>query len=155
MTKRSQKARCRASVLPPPLVKPTRTPGLDLRAANGTSIRTYGTRVQVLDYASLGRFMWTFLIADVEQPILGWDFLQHHRLIVDPAGAVLRASPSISTQVNSVTPVASTELQALLDEFKDVTQPASPRPEVQHMITHHITTTGAPTFARPRRLAPE
>ncbi|XP_069182497.1 uncharacterized protein [Procambarus clarkii] len=144
-----------ASVLPPPLVKPTRIPGLDLRTANGTSVRTYETRALLLDFASLGRFTWAFLIADVEQLILGWDFLQHHRLIVDPAGAVLRASPSTSTQVNSVTPVASTELQALLDEFKDVTQPASPRPEVQYTITHHITTTGAPTFARPNRLAPE
>ncbi|XP_069182476.1 uncharacterized protein [Procambarus clarkii] len=104
-----------ASVLPPPQVKPTRTPGLELRAANGTSVRTYETRALLLHFASLGSFTWTFLIADVEQPILGWDFLQHHRLIVDPTGAVLHASPSTSTQVNSVTPVASTELQALLD----------------------------------------
>jgi hypothetical protein len=33
--------------------------------------------------------MWTFLLAAVEFPILGIDFLRHYRLLVDPAAGTI------------------------------------------------------------------
>ena len=43
----------------------------------------------------------------------------------------------------------------LLSEFPAVTQASSGNQPVKHSVTHHIQTTGPPTFARTRRLAPE
>ena len=54
---------------------------LTLYDANRTPIKTYGTRrLQV----NLNRsFPWDFTIADVDQPIIGTDFLAHYDLLVD------------------------------------------------------------------------
>lgn len=69
----------------------------------------------VLGLASLEWFQWTLLFADIEQTILRWDFMQHHRLIMDPAGV----APSKLAQVNCIISAASLDLLALLDKFKD------------------------------------
>jgi hypothetical protein len=43
------------------------------------------------------RFEWTFLLADVNFPIIGVDFLRHHSLLVDPAGSRLVDTGSLQT----------------------------------------------------------
>lgn len=54
-----------------------------LYAANGSEIRTYGTRNLELD-VKLGKpLRWTFIVADVKQPIIGADFLRYYGLLVD------------------------------------------------------------------------
>uniref|UniRef100_A0A5S6Q3I3 Peptidase A2 domain-containing protein n=1 Tax=Trichuris muris TaxID=70415 RepID=A0A5S6Q3I3_TRIMR len=45
-----------------------------LFAANGTKIATYGDRVTQVDFGLGKPLRWSFLIADVRQPILGADF---------------------------------------------------------------------------------
>lgn len=75
------------SVLP---VKPSerrRLSPLTLKAANDTRIRTFGRRVLGIDLSLRRLFNWSFIVADVSQPILGADFLRHYGLLVD-----LRAS---------------------------------------------------------------
>eukprot|EP00731_Ephydatia_muelleri_P032551 Em0024g95a len=53
-----------------------------LSAANGTTIKTYGSRIVPLQFASKG-YKWSFTIADVSRPLLGADFLRANSLLVD------------------------------------------------------------------------
>ena len=52
--------------------------------ANGLPIKCWGEQPMTLSFGGR-RFAWTFLLADVQFPIIGVDFLRHHRLLVDPA----------------------------------------------------------------------
>lgn len=54
-----------------------------LYAANGIIIKTFGIKTLVLDLGLRRAFRWTFLIADVRQPIIGTDFLVHFKLIIN------------------------------------------------------------------------
>ncbi len=51
--------------------------GSSLKAANGSSIQTYGVRTIQLHLASR-QYKWPFIIADVSRPLLGADFLRAH-----------------------------------------------------------------------------
>ena len=59
------------------------TDHLNLRAANGSPIPTFGTRSLTLNLGLRRTFRWIFVIADVHKPILGADFLHHFGLMVD------------------------------------------------------------------------
>ena len=146
---------------------------LNLTAANGQQINTYGVATKTIHLRN-SSYQWDFYLADVTQPLIGADFLIHHRLIVDLAGRVVvpaglpqhtatagapllgAASPGISV----CTPPSSSDspYDALRQEFSDIF-----RPELRiktpgdrtHGIEHHIETTGPPTYARYRRLSPE
>lgn len=48
-----------------------------LTAANGTAIRTYGTFTMHLDLALRREFKWNFVVAEVDKPIIGVDFMSH------------------------------------------------------------------------------
>ena len=63
----------------------TAQPGPSLLAANGSSIKTYGSRTLSLHFASK-KYQWTFTIADVSSPSLGADFLSLNSLLVDLKG---------------------------------------------------------------------
>ena len=54
-----------------------------LIAVNNTSIRTYGQRSLKLNLGLRRSLPWIFVIADVQKPILGADFLRHYGLPVD------------------------------------------------------------------------
>jgi hypothetical protein len=55
----------------------------DFRAANGTTIRTYGWLTLRLNLGLRRDFMWRFVVADVTHPLIGADFLSHFGLLVD------------------------------------------------------------------------
>ena len=83
------------SILPPPRAKDIdKPPAFDLFAANGTLIATYGTERIVLDFGSHRKFPWIFVVAEVTQPILGYDFLSYYNLTVDPGNGCLRQQMS-------------------------------------------------------------
>lgn len=48
--------------------------GEPLVAANGTKIRTFGTRTILLDLG-FRKFSWPFILADVQRPMLGADLM--------------------------------------------------------------------------------
>ena len=54
-----------------------------LQAVNNTPIATYGTQLHTLNIGLRRKFQWIFIIADVQNPILGVDFLRHYSLLVD------------------------------------------------------------------------
>ena len=72
------------SVLPPRSEDRDRSPvnNMQLQAANGTSIRTFGQRSVAVELGLAKSFEWSFTIADVSKPILA-DFLRHYGLLVD------------------------------------------------------------------------
>ena len=156
------------SVLPPTAKdRQHRNTALDLHAANNTTIATYGQRLLQVNVGFRRSFPWVFLVADVQQPILGADFLQHFHLQVDlhsktliDSTTHLRINACSLTHVNlpsfSMMPVSvPSDFLKLLHEFPTVTQPCRYDEPVHHTVSHHITTSGPPVYARPRRLAPD
>ena len=76
---------------------------------------TYGSHQIALQFRPR-RFEWTFLLADVSMPILGSDFLRHHHLLVDVAGACLldAATLELIPTIPSTKPGKHSELYAAL-----------------------------------------
>ena len=71
------------SVLPATSVDTrNKLPGPSLLAANGTTIKTYGTRTLFLKFAAK-TYQWRFTVAEVSRPLLGADFLRSNSLLVD------------------------------------------------------------------------
>ena len=62
-----------------------RSRGQELMAANGSTIEMFGQRCLSLRFGKQ-KFEWTFIIAEVTQPIIGVDFLCAHLLMVDVKG---------------------------------------------------------------------
>ena len=134
---------------------------LPLVAANNSSIKTYGTSKRIVDIVLKREYSWTFIVADVKQPILGADFLIHYNLLVDLSGRCLRdmrTGLAISATLSSIKPLSlnridntCNEYTELLNQFPELTRPATKGETVKHGITHKIVTKGHPVFASPRR----
>ena len=68
------------SVIPSTSLK--RTPDkLTLTAVNATPISTFGKQSLTLNLGLRRSFSWLFIIADVQKPIIGADFLKHNGLL--------------------------------------------------------------------------
>ena len=84
---------------------------LPLVAANNSTITTYGTSKRIVDVGLRMKreYSWTFIVADVKQPILGADFLIHYNLLVDLSGRCLRDMRNglaISATLSSIKPLS-------------------------------------------------
>ena len=134
-----------------------------LYAANGSEIKTYGTKTLVLNLKMRRPYRWTFILADVKQPILGADFLTHHRLLVDLNNRRLIDQVTdlkiTVSMVSCLTPSVKTiddqhPFNNLLSEYPNITRLTSYQETPKHSVCHHIETTGPPVFARARPLPP-
>ncbi|MCH9663075.1 MAG: hypothetical protein K0U66_05395, partial [Gammaproteobacteria bacterium] len=138
--------------------------GPALAAANGSTIRTFGTCTVPLHIGS-HHFEWSFTIADVSQPILGADFLRNNALWVDLKGRRLidaTSYASIPTTISPATPphlnaIANNdnEFQRLLASYPELTTPTFSDTTPKHGVEHRITTLGPPVHAHARRLPPD
>ena len=137
-----------------------------LLAANNSPIVTYKTRSLTLNPGLHRTFRWVFIIANVHNPILGADFLNHYGLVVDmrhrrlldtrtqlSVQGVISSSPSPSPTLLPKKP--SNDFTAIMAEFPTITQPYSKDRPIKHDITHYINTTGPPVSVCSQRLAPE
>ena len=159
------------SLLPRALAPQKSTPGaLQLTAANGSTIATYGQHVLTIDLGLRRAFAWAFTVADVRSAILGADFLAHHSLVVDLKRQRIAdvATPCFAegtTQratVHGIYVVAPTvhaaedfqpRLNKIINNFSSLFQPSSaPNAGPTADLQHHIVTTSSPIFARSRRL---
>ena len=132
-------------------------------AANNTTINTYGNSKRVVDVGLKRDYPWTFIVADVQQPIIGADFLIHYNLLVDLRSRCLRdirTGLAIPASLSSIRPLSLNRVDTLHDEytkllgqFPELTCPTTKGETVKHSITHKIVTKGHPVFACPRRLA--
>ena len=72
------------SLLPVRLFKNrSKDTNLTLFAANSTPIPTYGLHIGDIDLELRRKFRWSFIIADIPEPILGADFLIQNNLLID------------------------------------------------------------------------
>ena len=140
--------------------------GLALRAANDSTIATFGTRSITLDLGLSWIFTWIFIIAAVKRPILGADFLKHYGLAMDVKCQKLlnsmtqckvQGAPAPEPSLNlTLLPAKSDNVfEAQLQEFPSVIQSLNEQTSIKHNVTHHIITSGPPVHARARRLPPE
>ena len=141
-------------------------PERSLSAVNGSSIATYGTRSLTVSLGLRRRFRWIFVVADVQQAILGADFLHFHRLNVDMRarslvdGVTQLSCPATIAHVSATRPSVNLTtvpepVKDLLSSFPSITRPYSAAVPVKHTVEHHLPTNGAPVHARARRLAPD
>ena len=141
--------------------------GFRLQAANGSSITTYGQRSVTLNIGLRRDFKHVFTIADVQQNILGADFLSKYNLLVDMKNKSLidvLTSLSVSARHSRLEQDYPRDLcvlvnhaktySELLSEFPELLKPDFTTP-VKHNVVHKIETTGQPVYCRPRRLSPE
>ena len=137
-----------------------------LQAVNNTPIATYGTQLHTLNIGLRCKFQWIFIIADVQNPILGADFLRHYSLLVDLKhnklvdGITHLHIQGISTLISSPSPSLfpkqpKTDFDAILSTYPDIVQPCNTDSPIKHNVTHHISTAGPPVHARPCRLSPK
>lgn len=153
------------SIIPATRVEKTRRPSIFLlHAANGTNIRTYGSKFVATDLGLRRKFSWNFLRADVTSAIIGADYLAHFGLLVDLRNRRLIDGHTklhtvcgiTESTVHSVTTIAADHpFRDLLVQFREITTPSTMRTEVQHKVTHHIQTNGPPVACKPRRMPPD
>ena len=157
------------SVVPPRSCDRHRPPApIQLQAANGTCIRTFGERSMQVSLGLKRVFQWVFVIADVRSAIIGTDFLTAFNLHVDLCARCLHdpdtslhspgGSPPlhhIDAPVVVTLPVDHPAFDLLKDFPSVLPQPNAPLPPVKHSVQHTIVTNGPPQYARARRLSPE
>jgi hypothetical protein len=111
---------------------PSPNPAVALTAANGTPIRSYGSRELLVRFNG-HKYCWSFIIADVSRPLLGADFLSAHDLLVDVANCRLLdavtfrplavATLSVSDASDICTATPHPRLAPVLKEFAAVFKP--------------------------------
>lgn len=135
-----------------------------LTAANGTPIPVFGKILLNVDLGLRRNFPFTFIVAEVNQPIIGADFLTQHGLILDFQKRQL-TDKLTSLQVNVIAKDCKVDLPKeqrilgtcvnILEKFPNLTKPPNYLQKVKHSVVHHILTEGQLPFSSPRRLAPD
>jgi hypothetical protein len=135
-----------------------------LRSAGSQSIQCFGELAAEVCFIG-HQFTWTFLLAAVEEPLLGSDVLKHYRLAVDMASNLLLDASNMQivavgelaaagglAALCSTPPPPPPQLDRLLKKFPEVLSESGKLPPVRHDIKRAIITTGRPVTARFRRL---
>ncbi|GBM17723.1 Transposon Ty3-I Gag-Pol polyprotein [Araneus ventricosus] len=155
------------SVVPPSSAERCKPKSLlNLLAASGTKINTYGTRNLSLNIGLRRIFPWSFIIADVSRPILGADFLTHYGIIIDLKSKSLKDQQTTLTSTGKISTDNTPSITAfklslnfndLIREYNDIFDDVERSPiKVQsHNVTHVIQAKGPPVGAKARRLAPD
>ena len=114
-------------------------------------------------------FPITFIIADVQRPILGVDFLRRHKLLVGVCGQKLIDAHSFQSYACVITrndicvsPVATLDSnhykQCLLHQYPELLRPTFHAARPSHNVSHYITTDAPPppptVHCKTRRLPP-
>ncbi|GIY86501.1 reverse transcriptase [Caerostris extrusa] len=105
---------------------------MQLFAANGAAIPTYGKRLLKLDLGLRREFNWLFIIAAVSQPIIGTPY----------AGNFSSVKATIE----------NSKFHQLLSEFSTLKGASTTPNKIVHGVEHWIQTNGPPVFSKPRRL---
>ena len=129
-----------------------------LKAVNGTTIRTFGQNHRTV-LLNNRHFTHKFIIADIQTPIIGWDFLAKFHLDLrwrgdkcTLVGNKMRAQLSLEgVQTHLFSLSATTDLladvpatyRALIQKYPQVLKPTFQKSPT-HGIVHHIETGDAP-----------
>lgn len=134
-------------------------------AANGTEIKTYGSKKVTLNLGLRRTICWIFVIADVQTPIIGSDLLKQHDLLIDlKRNKLIDNTTSLSTigkilttkQISIKTLSNISIYHRLVQEFPALLDISTFNKSTRkHNVTHHILTKCPPIFSKARRLNPE
>lgn len=135
-----------------------------LHAANGSSIKVYGSRYIDTDFALRRKFCWNFLIADVQIAIIGADFLANfgllvdlkNRRLVDEKTGLHTCGGRATSSIFGVTTIGLCHpFRDLLQEFREITVPTTIGSVAKHDVKHFIQTKGPPVAFKVRRMSPD
>ncbi len=112
-----------------------------LVAANGSTIDTFGTRTIPLDLG-FRKFKWSFVLADVNRPMLGADFFCNTHLLIDVyTSHIIDAKTYESVPVwrdTAPTPAlnscSANEFVDILKEFPSITRPQFSTGDIKHGV---------------------
>ena len=154
------------SIVPPTSQQRRRGPsGSQLRAANGTEIKCYGSINRTITIGGTD-FSFDFTVADVKNRILGADFLASFYLAPNHRDALLINLQDFSTiPATHARGVANSPINfvshaedpffKLLDKYPEIQTPTFTIQDPKHGVRHHIPTNSPPVQSRARRLDPE
>jgi hypothetical protein len=132
---------------------------------NNTTIATYGFATVTVSLGLRREYDVTFIVADVDQPILGADFLAKHDILVDLKEARLVdkyttaktrgfCRPSEAPNVKVIE--TENDYFLLMKDFPELFRPSSQKRPVKHNTVHYIPTKeGQPLHDKFRRLCPD
>ena len=127
-----------------------------LTSATGHQVRSWGSKNIPLQFEGKGYHM-KFLLADIDRPILGMDFLEAYGGVIDAARRTvsLRGHTLLPASV-SVHPGRSHQVNFLhvVNEFPEITASSFSAPAPKHRVRHFIKTEGPPVHHKARRLDP-
>ena len=136
-------------------------------AVNSTPINTYGTKDITIISGDQNQLLlpWKFLLADVNMPVLGADFMTYYKLIVDFANKrVIHSESGIPLNsicasyhvLNAVIYQSSNPCVRLLTRFPELLGDYTPYSKSPHGVIHTIeTTSDEPICFRKRNFNPE
>lgn len=157
------------SIIPRKLVPnlTLRRTAVRLTTASGSPINTYGEAFLTVALPKLRRsYEWTFVIADVENPLLGVDFLQHFELSIDCKNKTLNdAMTQARMSINEVKSKVEifkinsnnipNNVSLLLNKYESLTSVQNYK-KTESKIFHRIDTgKSQPIFCKRRNLAPD
>lgn len=152
------------SVIPPTFKEKANISDFKLFAANGSPIDTFGEKLLELNLGLRRSFKWPFVIAAVDRPIIGADFLNQFGLMVDIRNGKLIDNTTSSSVIARITECEDTSITTIdgnckytdiLAQFPSLSHPTTFKNEVKHSVTHHIATNGPPIMSKARRLPPD
>ena len=141
---------------------------VSLTTANGEKIKCHGQANLEIGISSLKRsFSWTFVVADITNPLLGFDFLNEFGLIIDcknktiydPLTAtkkelILNTTSPVNVVINKVE--LPTFIQTSLDKYPEIISPHINKNNNYCGVYHRIDTgSHLPIFAKSRQLSAE
>ena len=135
-----------------------------LEAANGSTIKTYGSKIFTVDLGLKNTFNFPFILADIPTPIIGANFLEAFDILVNLKRKQIIDSNS-KTSVNGCegfSEISSLKILAIdskysdiLKEYPKISEEPNYNTPVKHNTVHKIETNGVLPFTKPRRLDPE
>ena len=119
--------------------------------ADGRPTKAWGSRLIPLHFGTR-LFQFQFLLADVDQPILGADFLAEFVLLAYTANRQVLQGPSFDGFEPLAQPrfsPAHSSVASLLDEFPVAWNPPTPSKLPEHNVEDVIEREGQPLYAWP------
>ena len=147
------------SIVPPTGSDRSQPSSMNLIAANGSKIKSYGTRQRTLKINN-SPYSWRFQVADVHRSILGADFLRVHGFLVDLANKRLIRPERLSiingiikevpTNVCNITRASNpNEFAKLLRGRPELVTPTFSLGSPKHGIWHSSSPTGLLSIPKP------
>lgn len=132
----------------------------------GIPIPTFGTKTLSLNIGFKKELLWQFVVADVQSNLIGIDFVSHFGLLIDSANRTL-INPLTEDKAKGFSHAQCWNMGQIihfppdhifadiLRKYQKIFDPKDRFQASTAPIEHFIETTGAPVFAKPRRLPPD